>query len=336
MSPPTPRAVATIRLLPRVALMAPRALRIPPRWRLRLLGVALLAIALGAAYLFWFRDSSFVRVEQVTITGLNNSEAKRVHDALTLAARQQTSLHVDEDALRAAVADEPIVRDLRAIPDFPHGLRIEVVENRPVAELSAGGETVAVAPDGTVLEGARAETGLPTLKVNVLPTGRRLGEGVTRQLVAVAGAAPAGLLPRITDISIRRGPGVVVQLRHGPELYFGRAADLTEKWAAAASVLASRSSQGATYIDVRMFTRPVAGGLPVDEQAQPEADTQAAGTVPGAPAPIPAEPPAPAEPQVQAAPADPSAAATAPPAAAPGTSATPATPPAPTATNPQP
>jgi hypothetical protein len=329
-------AVATLRLLPRAAIQAPRALSIPPRWRLRLLVVALLAVVLAALYMFWFRDSGFVRVERVTVTGLSSADAKRIRATLTLAGQQQTTLHVDVGALRAAVKDEPIVRDLRAVPDFPHGLRIEVVENRPVAQLSAGGDTVAVAPDGTVLGGVKTDAGLPTLKVTALPTGGRLGDGATRDLVAVAGAAPLRLLPRITGIEKRRGPGMVVHLQRGPELYFGSADHLTEKWAAASSVLANRSSQGATYVDVRMFTRPVAGGLGFEDEPQPVDETAAPAVVPGAAVAPAADPQPTTATPAGTAPVDPSTAQTAPPAATQAAPATTAPPAAGTAPDPQP
>jgi hypothetical protein len=331
--------------LPRVGMRA-----LPARWRRRLLLAGLVAIALGALYLFWLRDSSLVRVEKVTVTGLNTPDAPRISETLTTAARQQTTLHVDEAALRRAVAYEPLVRDIRVVADFPHAMRIEVVENRPVAILSTGGKTsVPVAADGTVLEGAKLDTGLPTLKVGALPGGPRLGDGLTRDLVAVAGAAPPELLPRITGVEVRRGPGVVVALRHGPELWFGRPVELDQKWKAAAGVLAHRSSQGATYVDLRLPDRPVAGGLGMEEELQPGAEASGAGAVTGT---VPVDPAAPVDPAsgttpetagatgdpaaAQAAPTDPAVAPAAPPAPVPAAPPTTAAPTDPGVVNPQP
>ncbi|MDX6660777.1 MAG: cell division protein FtsQ, partial [Solirubrobacteraceae bacterium] len=100
-------AAATLRLLPRAAAGLPRAVRLSPHWRRRLIALGLLAVALAAVYLFWLRDSSLVRVEQVTVKGLDTPDAARVSAKLSVAARQMTTLHVNEDALRRAVADEP-------------------------------------------------------------------------------------------------------------------------------------------------------------------------------------------------------------------------------------
>jgi cell division protein FtsQ len=322
---------------------APRAIRLSPHWRRRMLALLLLASALGAGYLFWLRDSSLVQVERVTVTGLDTPDAARVRAELTGAARRMTTLHVDAAALRRAVADEPIVQSLTVHSHFPHALTIEVVENKPVAVLVAGGRQVAVAPDGTLLRGAKVEPGLPLVRVGKLPTGGRLPDGAARERVAVAAAAPPRLLSRVESISIQPGRGAVAQLRRGPAIYFGMPIELPRKWEAATAVLAQRSSQGATYIDVRMPDRPVAGGLALQEQPQAEAQPPPPGSAPGSPDVLPANPAAappaagaaaPAQPQPPAGPAQASPATAAPTAQA--TAAPPATTAQPAPTNAQP
>ena len=49
-----------------------------------------------------------------------------------------STLHLDEGALRDAVRPFSSVADLRIRPDFPHALRIEVIEHRPVALVQLG------------------------------------------------------------------------------------------------------------------------------------------------------------------------------------------------------
>ena len=287
-------AAATLRSLPRAAATLPRVAKLSPHWRRRLLALALLCAVLGAGYLFWLRDSSLVAVERVTVTGLETPDAAAVREKLTTAARQMTTLNVDEEALRRAVADEPVVQSLVVHADFPHALTIEIVENRPVAMLVAGGDEVAVAPDGRVLEGARVEGGLPSVHVGSLPAGTRLGGGPSRRLVAVAAAAPVRLLARVSSISFEPGRGAVAQLQHGPTIIFGKTDLLDAKWTAAAGVLAQRESQGASYIDVRMPGRPVAGGLEVQQDPQAETEVPETGAGTGTPGVIPAEPTDPA------------------------------------------
>jgi cell division protein FtsQ len=266
--------------------VAPRS----PHWRRRLLALGIVVAALAAGYMFWLRDSSLVQVRNVTVTGLDTPDAARVEAKLTAAARRMTTLHVDPNALRQAVADEPLVQSLTVHADFPHKLTIEIVENRPVAKLVAGGREVAVAPDGTVLEGAEVSGSLPSVRVGFLPGKGRMANGQARQLVAVAGAAPPRLLARVSSLSFQNGRGAVAQLERGPAIYFGHTSQLAAKWTAAAGVLAQGESQGATFIDVRMPMRPVAGGLGLKQEPQAgvEAPSSAAGVT--SPSVISAEP----------------------------------------------
>ena len=67
-------AASTLRRLPRVALA------IPPKVRRRLFVALLLALALLALYRLWFRDSSFVAVQHVTVTGLTTNDEARISE----------------------------------------------------------------------------------------------------------------------------------------------------------------------------------------------------------------------------------------------------------------
>ena len=264
--------------------------------RRRLLLLALLGLALLAAYMLWFRDSSFVRVERVKVTGLSGSEAPRERAALIAAARGMTTLHVDEAALRKALGAGATVEAIHVRTDFPHGMRIEVVEKAAVAVLTYGSERVAVGSGGVVLPDVRPlPHALPVIEVAALPSGQRLGHGRASLLVAAAAAAPVALRERILRLRLIPAKGLVAYIRNGPQVILGSAAQLSLKWTIAASILADATSRGASYVDVRLPDRPVAGGLdvappPADDQpeappaqpVQPGATTAApaAGTVP--------------------------------------------------------
>ncbi len=282
--------MATLGRIPRAAAVLPRAVRLSPHGRRRLVVLGLLLIALAAGYVFWLRDSSLVQVQKVTVTGVDSADGARVRAKLTEAARHMTTLDVDAAALRQSVADEPIVQSLSIESDFPHGLKITVVQNRPVALLVANGRQVAVAPDGTILDASKISNGLPAVRVGSLPTAGRMPAGSARDRVAVAAAAPARLLPRIVSVTIEHGRGVVAQLENGPVVIFGQAFELDRKWTAATAVLADPKSQGATYIDVRMPDRPVAGGLPLAHDPQPQAETAPQGSPAGTENVVPAIP----------------------------------------------
>jgi len=266
---------------PRVALRRAAGLAPPsPRMRRRLLAVAAALLLLTALYLLWFRDSGLVAVDRVSITGLSTEDAAEMRRALTDAAGDMTTLHVNEERLRRAVAAYPIVERLEVSADFPHTLRIRVVERRPAAVVEAGGSRIVVSGDGSVLEGLRDPGPLPVIRASARP-GERLRERASLRLVAVAGAAPAALTRRLRDVGVERGKGIVVHTRRGPELIFGGLRRIHAKWMAAARVLADAKARGSSYVDVRLPERPAAGGLPVETLP------------PVAPAGEPSAPPAP-------------------------------------------
>ncbi len=105
---------------------------------------------------------------------------------------------------------------------------------------------------------------------SVPPGGARVGDRKTAAKVAVLASAPAGLRARITSVSLGRF-GLQARLRNGLVLRFGDGQRLRAKWIAAQRVMSDPGAAGATYIDLRIPSRPAAGGL-----------TEIAGRSPGA------------------------------------------------------
>ena len=274
-------AVATLRGVPRVALA------IPPRIRRRIAALLALAVALAAAYLLWFRDSGLVRIDRVTVSGLTTRDAGRIRAALVSSGRDMTTLHVRRDALARSVAGFAVVKAVVAEPDFPHGLRVRVIEERPVAVLGAAGRRLPVAADGSVLRGMHAGGRLPLLGSRASAPGGAVTDPAALAALHAVAAAPPALARRISSVGRGTTRGIVVRLRQGPQIVFGSGSRLDAKWAAAAAVLADAASKGASYVDVRLPERPVAGGLaasslaPLDTAA---GDASAAARGPTSPA----------------------------------------------------
>jgi cell division protein FtsQ len=267
-------AALALRAVPRAALW------LPPVWRRRLTTMLLAFAVLLAGYWFWFRDSSFARVQAVSVTGVAGPQARAIRSALEDAGLGMTTLHVRERDLRDAVADYPVVRSVTAQGDFPHKLTIDVELNLPVAVIQSPSGRTPVTADGLVLPDVPIDSSLPVLTTKAaLPT-KRITEGRAFDLVRVAGLAPPPLRARLKSVVIRPGGGIVAQVRQGPELRFGDASRLPAKWMAAARVLAAPAARGATYIDLRLPERPAAGGLPTTS-VMPLAPAGAASTTPG-------------------------------------------------------
>lgn len=235
--------------------------KLSPRVKRRLLALAAVSVVLAAAYHLWLRDSSLVAVQRVQVTGLTSADSARVRTALTSAARTMTTLHVDRDALERAVEGYPVVRGLEVEPDFPHGLRVHVIEYHPAALAVGDSGKVPVAADGTIVRGVKVQGSLPTIDVDGVLGRDFLIDRTARTAAAVAGGAPALLRTRIGQVERRSDDGYVAELRDGPELIFGAPTRLRAKWAAAARVLADLEARGASYVDLRIPSRPAVGGL---------------------------------------------------------------------------
>ncbi len=230
------------------------------RVRLRVwlvLGAVVALALLGGAWV-WLRDSPLVSVDRVTVTGLSGPDAGPIRSALGLAARNMTTLDVQLGQLRTAVAPYPVVKDLRVSTQFPHGMRIDVIEQLPVGALVAGGETIAASADGTLLHDVPTAS-LPTIPLGSLPGGSRVTDQTALGALALLAASPQRLAARISQVTTSSPRGLVVQLRSGPAIYFGPPSAFRAKWAAAAAVLAAPASAGAAYIDVSDPAMPAAG-----------------------------------------------------------------------------
>jgi cell division protein FtsQ len=240
-------------------------------------GVVLVAAAL------WVRDSSLVAVSDVAVTGASGPDAPKIEAALRDVARDMTTLNVEEAELRQAVDPFPTVGDLEIERDFPHGLRIEVIEREPVAVVGEGERRMPITAGGTLLRGATAPDDLP-----------HIDDPKDERVLELLGTAPRPLLRR-AERAFDGPRGLTVRMADGPILYFGAATDLPAKWAAAARVLADPTAEGATYVDVRVPERTAAGGLdPIAEEEEGE-EPAPDPTAPVAPDPAttaPAVPPA--------------------------------------------
>src|SRR5690349_16104226 len=126
--------------------------------RLRRLALGLVVLlACAATGWMWLRDSSLVAVKTVEITGVTASDGDSVKSSLEAAALEMTTLHVRPEALRDATANHSSVASLQVTKDFPHTLRIHVIERRAVAALAPRGEQrIPVTGDGVVMNGVAA------------------------------------------------------------------------------------------------------------------------------------------------------------------------------------
>ena len=222
---------------------------------LRIAGAVALALVLLGGLYFVAIESGVTRIRKVEIVGITGQKAQR----LKAAALSQSTLSVDEEALRNALGSSPPIRNLRVETSFPDRATITVDLFLPVAAVGpTGSKGVAVSADGTVLQGVGV-SGLPKIEGETL-SGAAQGREIHDLLKALA-AAPDALRLRIASAVRDSRRGIVLQLDRGPIVYMGTPSELDQKWAALARVLADQSFAGAAYVDVRVPRRPAVGGV---------------------------------------------------------------------------
>ncbi|MDE3133991.1 MAG: cell division protein FtsQ/DivIB [Acidobacteriota bacterium] len=239
-------------------LTIPRLL--PRRLRsLHTLALVLVAVLVGWLGWTWYRGSSFVKVQRVTVTGLSGPDVPQIRDALRGAALQMTTLDMNIARLESAVSQYGYVQRLTVAAQGAHAVVIHVAEQVPVAIVQVGGRDQVVDADGQLLSGSTTHGALPVVPLASTPDGTSITAPGARAAIATLAAAPYALLAHVQSATSSSAHGVLVQLRNGPVIYFGPDTQLTPKWTAAVAVLQSTDSAGASYIDVTDPARPAAG-----------------------------------------------------------------------------
>jgi cell division protein FtsQ len=246
----------------------PRTRRVPslpflPSRRSLLVGLGLLAVAAGSYVAA--RQSSAFAVNRVEVAGAPAEVRAQVQRAL--ASLSGTSLlALDGAALVRRVEALPTVVAVRYDRAFPHTLRLTVVAETPVAVLRRGAEAWLLSARGRVVSRVqrRHVPGLPRIwvpaKTEVEPGGFLAPEagGTAARALAVAARFPAPIA-----LATAQADELVFRLRSGLELRLGAPADVRLKLAVARRALA-RLPAGATYLDVSVPGRPVAGVASAD------------------------------------------------------------------------
>jgi cell division protein FtsQ len=259
--PPADRRIAERRK----AIVAARVRR-----RRRVLGWALVAIALAAGVAYLIRTPLFglgaVRVEGTgEVARSEVLAASGVHVG-------EPYLGLDLHAIRARVAALPRVAAVTVTRDYPSSLRITVTERRAVASVSAAGRYWLVAADGTMLESAaRRPADLPYVAEVPLPAGvgpgSRLppGNELANALTALGGMDQR-LERQVTGVSARTLDSLEFTLRDGTRVLYGLAVDQPAKDAAVLLVRRTLKREGreAQRIDVRNPSAPTVLAAPAN------------------------------------------------------------------------
>ena len=228
---------------------------------------------------------SFAAVEQVVVTGSGSSEGAQVRAALEAAGAGMSTLHVDEErAPRRRRAPSPRSPTCASRTDFPHTLRIEVVEHR--AGRRSSRRTASRSPPRAA--GCCSRASAPTTsRSSARPAaarGPRAGPARARGPAGRGRGAARAARARRAPV-LRPGRDPARPARRARTSCSATRAPRAEKWRAAARVLADDSSAGATYLDLRVPGLVAAGGVgPLASRPRPRPSAPTA-AVPSNPLP---------------------------------------------------
>jgi cell division protein FtsQ len=227
-----------------------------------LLACAGLVAAAVVAYVVAFDTSAFA-LRTVDVEGASPAVADSVRTALApLVGRTLLDFNRGEASRR--VLGLPAIVSARFDRDFPHTLRVFVQVARPTAVVRQGSLAWLVSSAGKVLRTLPSRP-YPSLPRVWLPRSQQVSVGATLAgypAIAIRAVEPLTVLQFPETVrSVEAGQGRLdLQLASGIVVRLGDVSDLRLKLAVAARILPL--STGATYIDVTVPERAVAGFNP--------------------------------------------------------------------------
>lgn len=215
-----------------------------PRWhrrrgpRLSVLVVVLL-LAGSAVWAFWFSTLLVLRTVIVTGSTIRPSDEIRQVAALPVGRPLVT---LDLDAARSRVAGLPSVAQVRVRRDWPHTVRITVVEREAVALVPDGGRYAEVDRSGVRFN--TVSVAPPDVPLVIAPPGTT--HDALDAALAVATTLPPSTLRRVRSIAATGPNDVSLTLSSGAVVRWGGPSDTGRK----AQVLGLLLRYGAHSYDV--------------------------------------------------------------------------------------
>jgi cell division protein FtsQ len=252
----TPARTGTVALARRPPRQAWHA-RWLPSGRSLAIGFGLIAAAVGAYVIA--RETSVFALQRIEVEGASPA----------LAAQIRTELQPLEGGSLVSFSSAAANRRLAGLPqiarvsydrEFPHTLKVTVTVEQPVAVLRKAAEAWLVSRSGRVLQALRPGTYPPLPRIWLAAeTDVTVGAPVeTGDAVTVAAALRGARFPaHVLSVQDDGNGQVVMQLAGGVQVRLGDLSNLGVKLAVAAAIVPQ--SSGASYIDVSVPTRAVAG-----------------------------------------------------------------------------
>lgn len=203
-------------------------------WRYVVATVALLVLVGLGGYALYF--SSWLQAEGVELVGND-----LVSDQQLLATAEVPTgrplARVDIAAVEKRVKSLAAIERVDVSRQWPHEVRIEVVERTPIAVLDLGSRVVALDEDGASFPApARVRKGLPRVKVGPGASSEALREGA-----AVVGALDPEVAALVDHVEVRTVDEILLHLRDDRLVRWGSAEQSDDKAAVLLELLGRKA-----------------------------------------------------------------------------------------------
>jgi cell division protein FtsQ len=251
---PDPVDVAAVEMDPRIEARRELVRRAHTRKRARILViVAIVVVLLTSTYLTI--NSPFLAVHHIEVTGAAHISEAQVRAASGVRTRTPL-LRVDTALAASRVEQLPWVAHVSVTRHLPNTIRIYVVEADPVAYARIRGLDTLIDANGRVI------ASVPNAPAGTLPiTGVTSAAALHHLLVptglgAVVNSIPPSLRSHARALAVGRG-SLTLLLDHGA-IFLGNASAPQAKFAAAVAVIATFGGRPFQYVDVTVYSDPVA------------------------------------------------------------------------------
>ncbi|GAA2988456.1 cell division protein FtsQ/DivIB [Streptomyces fulvorobeus] len=195
--------------------------------RTLLILIAVAAALLTAGGIWVLYGSSWLRTEQVRITGTDVLSAAEVEDAAAVPIGAPL-ISLDTDAIAERLRGKlPRIHSVDVVRSWPHGVGLEVTERKPVLLVEKGGKFIEVDAEGVRFATVeKAPPGVPLLELTPDRSAsvRRFGgDRLMRGAVRVAGDLPGGVADDTRVLRVASFDAISLELTRGRTVNWGSA-----------------------------------------------------------------------------------------------------------------
>ncbi|GGT26989.1 FtsQ-type POTRA domain-containing protein [Streptomyces atratus] len=238
----------------------PEGRRLPSRRQLIVIGVLVLLLASGAVWALY--GSSWLRAEQVRITGVDVLTPAEVEAAAAVPIGAPL-ISVDTDAIADRLRQKlPRIDSVDVVRSWPHGIGLKVIERQPVLLVKKGAKFIEVDAKGVRFATVDKSPGrVPLLELTPSRSAslRRFGSArLVQEAVRVAGELPAGVAKETKVVRVTSYDSIFLELTRGRRVVWGSG----EEGPAKARVLTAlmKIAPKAGHFDVSAPTAPAVSG----------------------------------------------------------------------------